>query len=403
MEKAKPAPALDAFWRFFPHAVALTWAGAIIGLAAKVLAKPDRPTNTSRFLRAGRDWIAGDALYDDRPNKGFVYGPFSAVCYAATTQVPEVAAHIFWILVSSALLLGGLWLVLNKGPFANLSTRWRAAVFLMAFPLSLGNLDAAQANPIIIGCVMIAIATAFLGRWTLAALAIAVAVHWKVYPVVAGMLLVLVSPGKFTWRLALFVVLMGLAPYLFQKADYVSGQYALWYETRTADDRMDTAGYPLNIAPRDLWFLLVRVMEWPLNLTAYRVLQAGTGALIAAFVIYGRVKSWPGERLLGGLFMFVCLWMILLGPASEMHAYLLVAPAAALAVAESFSRGMKTGLKMLAGLAYFCLLFALLRVAFVSKFEPGWILAIQPAGALLLLGYALWRYLGDPEALWEKR
>lgn len=383
-------PAL--LWKILIPAAGLAWLVGLCVLIGRVIAKPERATNTSRYLRAGLRWIAGDNLYSYTPNKGFVYGPFSAVCYAATTWLPNVLAHIFWILFSSALLLGGLWLILSKGPFAHISARGRALVFLLVFPLSLGNLDAAQANPVVIGCVMIAVAAACMERWTIAALALALAVHWKVYPLVVGFLLILVAPGKFTWRLVLAVALMGFAPYLFQKAAYVTDQYQLWYATRTADNRLV---YELGIAPRDLWFLLVRVMHLPLSPRAYQAIQALSGAAIAVYCLYGRYKGWSRQRLLGGLFTFVCLWMILCGPASEMHAYLLIAPAAAFAVAESFFGRMPAGLRVLAALSYFCLLFALLRVAFLHKFEPGWILAIQPVGALILLAYALWRYLDD--------
>ncbi len=137
------------------------------------------------------------------------------------------------------------------------------------------------------------------------------------------------------------------------------------------------------------------MMGLPVSPRVYQAIQALSGAAIALFCVVGRLRGWPKPRFLGGLFMLVCVWMILCGPASEMHAYLLIAPAAAIAVAESFSRPAPAGLRVLAGLSYFCLLFALLRVAFLHKFEPGWLLAIQPVGALILLGYALWRYLDD--------
>jgi len=372
----------------------LAWAGAIIGLAGRAILNPDRATNTARFLRAGNDWINAEPLYIYTPNKGFVYSPLAAVCYAATTYLPTILANIFWILVSAGLLLSGLWLMLNKGPFRNLPQRFHGIVYLLVFPLSLGNLDSAQANPIVIGFVMLAIGAAAMERWTFAAVALTGAVYWKVYPLAVGMLLVLVAPKKFSWRLVLFVVIGALLPFLFQKTDYVSGQYWLWYDTRVSDNRLS---YSLDVAPLDLWFLLVRFGELPMSNLVYRVIQLAAAGGIAVVCLYGAWKQWATERLLGALFCLVCIWMTLLGPASELHAWLLLAPAAAFAFVESFALKTSKPLRVLSAIAYILLLLAILRVGFIPKYKELWILTLQPIAAIFFLAYTLLRYLPSRE------
>src|ERR1700754_509417 len=132
---------LDRFWN--PVAI-LAWTVALSAIVGKIVASPERVTNVNRYLKAGRAWIEGSPLYIYTPNKGFVYGPFSAVCYALASYVPDVWTRILWCLLSAALLLGGMWAMMTSGPFSQLPARRRGLAFLLVLPLALGNFDSAQ-------------------------------------------------------------------------------------------------------------------------------------------------------------------------------------------------------------------------------------------------------------------
>jgi hypothetical protein len=380
---------LDRFWN--PVAI-LAWTVALSAIIGKIVASPERATNVNRYLTAGRAWIEGSPLYIYTPNKGFVYGPFSAVCYALASYVPDVWTRILWCLLSAALLLGGMWAMMTSGPFSQLPARRRGLAFLLVLPLALGNFDSAQANAFLAGLIMIAFAAACAERWTIAAIALAVAVHWKVYPVVAGLLLILLFPRGFTWRFVLAVVITGLIPFLFQNASYVIDQYRLWYDTRTADNRLD---YSLAIAPRDLWFVLVQAAGLPISQTVYRVIQAVVGLAIATYCLWGRVNNLPKERLLAGTFSLVCAWMTLLGPASELYTYLLVAPAIAFEMVAAFSKRGDAVSRSLVLAAFLFLLAAILRVGFFPRYDNPYALSLQPLGALFFVVYALRKYFGE--------
>ena len=148
---------LDRFWN--PVAI-LAWTVALSAIIGKILASPDRVTNVNRYLKAGRAWIEGSPLYIYTPNKGFVYGPFSAVCYAVASYLPDVWPRILWCLLSAALLLGGMWAMMTSGPFSQLPARRRGLAFLLVLPLALGNFDSAQANAFLAGLIMVAFAAA---------------------------------------------------------------------------------------------------------------------------------------------------------------------------------------------------------------------------------------------------
>ena len=380
---------LDRFWN--PVAI-LAWTVALSAIVGKIVASPERVTNVNRYLKAGRAWIEGSPLYIYTPNKGFVYGPFSAVCYALASYLPDVWTRILWCLLSAALLLGGMWAMMTSGPFSQLPTPRRGLAFLLVLPLSLGNFDSAQANAFLLGLIMIAFAAASAERWTIAAIALAVAVHWKVYPVVAGLLLILLFPRGFSWRFVLAVVITGLIPFLFQNASYVIDQYRLWYDTRTADNRLD---YSLTIAPRDLWFILVQAAGLPISQTVYRLIQAVVGLAIATYCLWGRVNDLPKERLLAGTFSLVCAWMTLLGPASELYTYLLVAPAVAFEMVAAFSKRGDAVSRSLVLAAFLFLLAAILRVGFFPRYENAYALSLQPLGALFFLVYACRKHFGE--------
>jgi hypothetical protein len=199
-----------------------------------------------------------------------------------------------------------------------------------------------------------------------------------------------ISPWRFSWRFLLALAVMAALPYLFQDSGYVTKQYHEWVETRFADNRLQ---YAIEIAPLDLWFVLVRVLGLPLGELGYHLLRGATGAGIAVFCLWGRLRNWPAERLFGGLFAFVCVWMVLLGPASEWLTYLLLAPAAALAVVEVIGRPFDRWTRIAAFAAYAIFVLAVLRVGFVPKLQTPWLLALQPVGALCYAAFALQRYL----------
>lgn len=367
----------------------LGWTILCVVLIGIFVAKPDKVTGFAPYLKGAARWVEGLDIYSDKPNKGFVYSPLAAVFFVPFTWVPPAVANVLWRLLSVVCLLGGLWSMLRFGPFTRIPISRQGLVFLLLLPLSLSNFDSGQANPIVIGLIMAGLAAACRGRWTLAALTIAGAVHWKIYPLVVGLLLMVIAPGRFSWRFVLALALMAAAPFLFQKTDYVLEQYREWIATRTADNRLQ---YAKEIAPLDFWFLGVRVLGLPLSEASYRALQAMTGAALAGFCLVGRLQNWPAERLYGGLFAFVCAWMVLLGPASEWLTYLLLAPAAALAVVEVLSPSQSRLARVAAFAAYGLLLAAVLRVGFFPKYQSGWLLALQPLGALVYLVFATRRY-----------
>jgi uncharacterized membrane protein (Fun14 family) len=240
---------------------------------------------------------------------------------------------------------------------------------------------------------MFAIAAVRVKRWNIAALCIAIPTFFKIYPLAIGMLICVIAPRRFVWRLLLALALLAVVPFLLQNWSYVSDQCHAWIETRISDNRVQ---YPEKYVPVDLWFLLHWVGRLPILPWFYSVIQVGTGAAIALFCVWGRWKNWKIERLLVGLFFLGSVWLPLCGPATESHTYLLMAPALVLALVQSFHERQSNVLRAILSLAFALQLINHdSRTLYLFHFKQRWLFAAQPISALLLLGYSVFWLLND--------
>ena len=368
-------------WNF---AALTAWVAIFVGLAIRTLANPNRATAFTVYRLAGSHWLNAEHLYGDW--RGFVYGPLAAAFFAPFALLPPGWGNLCWTWLNGGILLLGLTAILRSGIYAGLRPRYYGIVYLLLAPLALGNLDTGQANPTVIGLLLVAVAAVPAERWSLVAIAIAAATYFKIYPLAVGLLILVIAPRRLGWRLALALILLGILPFLFQHWSYVSQQYHEWVTTRSADDRRL---YPIKDVPLDLWFLLVRFGHLPIPGFVYTALQLLSGGAVALFCLVGVRKRWPNELLLVGLLSFVSIWMTLLGPATEPLTYVLLAPAAVLALTSLFLSRQSPWLKGWALGVYILLVLSVARASFLPHQKGLVVLTIQPIAALLFLAFCL--------------
>ncbi|MBV9274683.1 MAG: DUF2029 domain-containing protein [Verrucomicrobia bacterium] len=357
----------------------LAWSAVLVGLSIRILVNPNRANAFSVYRAAGWHWFHGEHLYGDW--RGFVYSPLIAAFFCPFALIPPGLGNLFWTWLNAALFLAGLAAILNSGIYPEVR-RYQGLVYLLILPLVLGNLDTGQANPTLIGLILLAVAAVPRERWNLAAFSIAVAAYLKIYPLAVGLLLCLLAPKKLGWRLILALLLLGFLPFVLQHWSYVSQQYHEWIVTRSADNRRL---YPLKDVPLDLWFLLVRFGHLPIPGILYTLFQLISGGAIALYCAVGVRKQWPREQILVGLFSLVCIWMTLCGPATESLTYVLLAPAVVLALVDAGARISARPRWLQIGLlcTYALLLLAVLRASFLPGQKSLWILTVQPLAAVV--------------------
>jgi hypothetical protein len=356
------------------------WIIIFLGLAIRALANPNRATAFTVYRLAGNHWLSAQHLYGDW--RGFVYSPLAAVFFAPLALLPPGWGNLCWTWLNAGIFLIGVCALLGSGIYPGIKPGYHGIAYLLLVPLVLGNLDTGQANPTVIGLLLLAVAAAPAERWSLAALCIAAATYLKIYPLAVGLILFLMAPRRLGWRLLLALLVLGILPFLFQHWSYVSQQYHEWISTRSADDRRL---YPIKDVPLDLWFLLVRLGHLPIPSFVYSTFQVLSGGAIALFCLVGVWKHWSKDWLLAGILAFVSVWMTLCGPATELQTYVLLAPAVGLTLMDAFLGSRPLWLRIGLLMVYLLMVLAVARTSFLPSQKGLWILAVQPVAAIVFL------------------
>jgi hypothetical protein len=365
----------------------------IVIIAVRVAFSPHRNSVFDVFRAAGSRWLAADDLY---PRAGeFLYSPLAAAFFAPFARLPAALGGILWRLGTALpyFLIANLWLEKNYPE----SARARGVGLLFLLALSAGNFNNGQASPLVLALLCGALIAAGSERWNLAALCIAVAAFFKLYPFAFGLLLAALYPRKLIWRLAVMAGALFLLSLLLQKPGYALAQYRNWFACLGADHRRlaDGVGYW-----RDVW-LLLRLAGIPISVAQYAAVQVASGVALACFCIWvRRVKRWAVDRLLLGVLALGACWVVLFGPSTELATYVFLAPAFAVAGASVFgnANGPKpTGpLHALLLGSFIWLATAELLNAWVPPLRRSLPLhALQPIGALAFCAFVLAWLLDD--------
>jgi Glycosyltransferase family 87 len=371
------------------------WTAVLVAMVLRPLVASYRGTSFDTYHLAGSHWLRGENVYSQW--MGFVYSPVVAMFFAPFAYLPSTLANILWRTLNAALLLGGLAAVLKSSLFAGIQERNNGLVYLLLVPLAVGNIDISQANPLVEGLLLAAIAAVYVERWNSAALCVAIATCFKIYPIAVGLLICVIAPRRFIGRMLIALLLLLLVPFAFQHWSYVADQYQAWITTRTAEDRRE---WPTDKLPLDLWFLIHNFARLPIAPRIYSLFQLGTAGALAFYCAFQTWRGWSKNRVLIGLFCLASIWMTLCGPATESYTYLILAPAVILALVQAFNAPQPTGLQALVAGAYLLQLLAAARASFLPHFKPAWALSILPCSALVFLGYTL-SWLSN-NSLWQK-
>jgi hypothetical protein len=359
----------------------VAWAGLLIGVGARVAAGPARSqTVVPVYLNAAHRWVQGEDLYAPAwPLDVYRNPPGVAAAFVPFTWVPEKVAGLAWRGLGAAVFLVGLAVWVRHGLPRPLTRGEAGAVFALTVPLALSSLNNGQTNLAIAGLLLLGATAAARQRWRAAGLWLALGGVVKLYPLAVGLLLAAAFPRRLLPWLAGFVALLLAAPFLLHDPGYVAGQYRSFANYLGADER--SLG-PLDRAPRDL-FLVLRVWFAPPPAAAYQAVQLGAAAAMAGLVVFAARRT-RDPRFTSVLALHLgCVWMTVLGPATEPHTYTILGPTAAAAVVLGFA-GRSRAACWLAVLGYGLLVAPVFR----DMFPAGWkfqVLGPHPVGGLLVL------------------
>ena len=373
--------------------VCTLWAIAVAVIFIKTILKPGSQTVFPVFYTAGGRWLRAENLYSG--GNDYLYSPLIAAFFAPFSLLPMSLANLAWRTLNVAAFLGAVGLWLRHGVHQIPRAR-HSLVFLIMLPLSIGSLNNGQSNPLLIALVMTSLVMARGERWATAALCIALVTYLKVYPLAVGLVLALLFPRKFSWRLAVALLALAALSFILQHPAYVLEQYQNWVATRAVDERRIAFSNP----QRD-FHMLLRVFGIVMDLKLYLALQMLAGAAVAAVCFGGQLKGWAKDRLFTALLTLVTCWMLLFGPATESSTYILLAPVIALAAVEAFSRPFPQWMRAIVLAALVVLVGGGAFIAFAGRHKGVYSQSIQQFGTVLFCVFAL-AWIFNP-ALWRER
>jgi hypothetical protein len=372
-----------------PRSAGETWAWSVwlillVVLGTRPLLKPRTNTVYPIYAQASADWCAGKKMYglENRPAglDHFRYAPVFAVAFLPLHVLPEGLGELLWRLLNGGVFLTGFVGFAREflGDSWQRSSWHRTILLWLLLPLSIGSLNNGQVNPLMVGLLLLTMTSVAKQRWNLAAFCLTVSIFCKLYPVSLALLLVLWHPRQLGGRL-LFGLALGLGlPFLAQSPGYVIGEYQHWLNLGGVDGRQALS---LGQGLRDLNMLL----QWCgliLSRLEYLSLQLTAALALATFSWWGRNGNPSAKQHLRLIYDLACLWMILLGPATESCTYILLAPTLACALMEGLEGKNRRSLVLL-GPALCLFVGSVVGTGFAMP--KIWTALAQVLGAILLL------------------
>src|SRR5215469_16018798 len=208
----KPSPAFPKRFCFWNFAACFGWTVALLVLLIRSAGGYHHTIAFVHFRLAGLQWTRGEDLYANW--RGFVYSPMVAAFFAPFAYLPASVGIALWQLLNVAAALGGLAALLQTISPGDVR-KHVGIVCLLLLPSALGNLDIGHSNPLTIGLLMLAVAAVGVQRWNCAALCVAMAASLKIYPLAIGLLICVIAPRPFGWRLLVLSYCSPLPPSFF--------------------------------------------------------------------------------------------------------------------------------------------------------------------------------------------
>jgi hypothetical protein len=361
-----------------------TTVAIVLGIHAHYYPLPHTVYNI--YSEAAHRWWSGHDLYV-RGVDFYRYSPLFAIAVTPFASLPDQWGCPLWKIANLGLYALALASFLRRCASPDLSATEKASFFLLVLLGSLHSLYIGQANVLMLALLLLALAAVGRGKWTLAALGIALATLVKGYPIALALLLAVHYPRRFGVRYAIALFGGLAAPFLFQSPAVVAGQYQSWFHhlrdsTQIMRERLRSIDH------------LLFVTGHPIDPQAFAVLgiAAGVGTLLLSLLFASQVTD--HRAVLLRLYLLFAVWAMLFGPATETCTYIVLAPASAWCIIEGWRnhRGIITAVILtssflMAGILVTDIVGPALRAFFNAH-------GAQPIAALLLLSYLIETAIG---------
>ena len=304
------------------------WALFIIVVVVKCVISPRAHSLYPAYAATGRIWWFGSTDFDSGIG---IYGPFFAQLIGPFCTLPDELGGALWYVFSILFFLFGLYKFLNS-VLPELNNKTISILFLLVPWCGIASFYSGQANLIVAGCFLWAVAAILAKHWLLGSFALAVPACIKAYPIAMALVLIGLYPKKLLHKFIFAMTILLCLPFVFHKPDFVLQQYADWLSCLTAGTRYASAAGWVHIDFRTLlarWVMLIS----PRN---FIPIQAITGLLIFVCMYIYRRRCHCERRTLLYAYILTSIGLVLFGPASEESTYVLAGPAVCWLVIEAY-------------------------------------------------------------------
>jgi len=361
----------------------VAWAGwavlSVLALGRAALSHLPRHQGAYHvFADGGRHWLQGENLYESKDLRSllvFRYSPLVAVYLVPVGALPDKLGNGLLRLEGLAALLGSLvwWARASLPP--RFSREQRGGFFLLCAALVCVTMMDVQLTILTLSCLLCAAAAAAQKRWNVAALACALAVCLKAYPLAFALVLSVLFPRRFAGRFVLLLLVCLALPFALQSHGYVLRQYGEWICFGLNQRRGEHFADFMQVC---------RCWGQPITLSTYQMVQVASGAGIALVCTVQRWRQVSHGRLVSLAFQLCCGWMLVFGPATEPPTYILLAPALAGATLLAWATPQRSWYRLAISLSFAVLAAAQLQLLFPFKRMVHGV-AGHPLAALLFL------------------
>ena len=356
----------------------LLWAALAVSVGVKAVIEPVAHTAYPCFETGARLWWQGKDVYDPAvcPHD-FRYGPVFAVALAPLALLPSTLGGLLWGWLNIGAFFWSLRALLRQVLPGHWTPRREAIYLVLVLAGSVRMIWSGQSNPLIFALVAGAAVSLLNRRWWWAGLLLAIAVHIKVWPLAAALLLTACRPRQLGWRFAVSLAVVGTMPFLTGPPAWVCRQYYGWYLALIGPAQ-------IRHIYRDAWTIW-ELIHSPVSPQGYLALQLTMAAVVLTLCLWQRRRAATDGRLLTFVLAIWAAWQLLFGPGTERNTFGLIAPLSAWAVLTCLEE--KRG-RVVMGAAFVLITassFGMVERGLMDFFPA--ILAAHPLGVLL---FATW-------------
>lgn len=300
--------------------------GVLYLVVAAIILPGNGKTVTPGYRAATVVWFESRDIYAGDSGAGFLYLPAACLAYAPVAYLPHLPAELLWRVFTIGTFVAGIRRLAglagrDSGKELFLLTT------LISIPLAWSSSRNGQMTLPMAGMMMLAAADVADRKWWRSALWLSLGLALKPHTFILSLLVGALYP-RMSWRLALGMVVVFLAPFLTQHPEYVVDQYGKFAVMLRGS---------IDLAERVLhaqFFGMLEVAGLDVPQRVQMVVRVIAAALtLAACWLAGRRNSPSQAGVL--LFTYAMCYLMLFNPRTENNTYSALAPAIGVCFAQA--------------------------------------------------------------------